>query len=176
MVGDLLSWPSFRLFQTIFTFPVPEICHFLVFFGSYARDLKRRVPDTFVLLVAESERLVHLHSCCTSSTREHTRAYTTYFLRLPSIELRKSCATKTSRPSVRLSTFERNTASFAFKNMYSQALTVLALCTTLAVNTVSAISKISVVGSKFFTDEGNQFYLKGGLPLLSMLCCALMCP
>jgi hypothetical protein len=26
---------------------------------------------------------------------------------------------------------------------------------------VSAIPKVSAVGSKFFTDDGNQFYIKG---------------
>ncbi|KAI9876046.1 MAG: hypothetical protein M1830_007459 [Pleopsidium flavum] len=45
--------------------------------------------------------------------------------------------------------------------MYSRALTAVALCTALAVNTASAISKISAVGSKFFTDDGNQFFIKG---------------
>ena len=45
--------------------------------------------------------------------------------------------------------------------MYSRALTALALCTALAVETVTAISKISAVGSKFFTADGNQFYIKG---------------
>lgn len=50
-----------------------------------------------------------------------------------------------------------------FYAMYSRALTALALCTALAVETVTAISKISAVGSKFFTDDGNQFYIKGEL-------------
>jgi len=45
--------------------------------------------------------------------------------------------------------------------MYSRALTALVLCTALAVETVTAISKISAVGSKFFKDDGSQFYIKG---------------
>lgn len=45
--------------------------------------------------------------------------------------------------------------------MYSRALTTLVLCTALAVETVTAISKISAVGSKFFKDDGSQFYIKG---------------
>jgi len=48
--------------------------------------------------------------------------------------------------------------------MYSRALTAVVLCTALAVETVTAISKISAVGSKFFTDDGNQFYIKGKRP------------
>lgn len=39
--------------------------------------------------------------------------------------------------------------------------TQFALVAGLAINAVNAISPISVKGSKFFTDDGNQFFLKG---------------
>ncbi|KAI9696047.1 MAG: hypothetical protein M1836_005878 [Candelina mexicana] len=39
--------------------------------------------------------------------------------------------------------------------------TQLALIAGLAINAVNAISQISIKGSKFFTDDGNQFFVKG---------------
>ncbi|KAI9791224.1 MAG: hypothetical protein M1816_004216 [Peltula sp. TS41687] len=46
--------------------------------------------------------------------------------------------------------------------MYKPSLsTILILALGLAVSTVHAISKITVKGSKFFTEDGNQFYIKG---------------
>lgn len=45
--------------------------------------------------------------------------------------------------------------------MRSTLLSTAALVAGLAVSSVNAISKISVKGSKFFNDNGDQFYIKG---------------
>ena len=45
--------------------------------------------------------------------------------------------------------------------MVSIRLFAAASIAALAVNNVSAISTISAVGSKFFTSDGKQFYIKG---------------
>jgi 1,3-beta-glucanosyltransferase GAS1 len=46
--------------------------------------------------------------------------------------------------------------------MYSKTITTAALVAGLAVNAVSAaLSQITVKGSKFFTADGNQFFIKG---------------
>jgi Glucanosyltransferase len=45
--------------------------------------------------------------------------------------------------------------------MLSRILSVAVLTSVLAVTSVSAIPKITIKGSKFFTDDGNQFYIKG---------------
>ncbi|KAI9772200.1 MAG: hypothetical protein M1839_002518 [Geoglossum umbratile] len=45
--------------------------------------------------------------------------------------------------------------------MFSRISSVTVLLAVLAVAAVSAIPKITIKGSKFFTDDGNQFYIKG---------------
>lgn len=45
--------------------------------------------------------------------------------------------------------------------MFSKSLLAAASVAALAVDTVKAIPTISAVGSKFFTSNGNQFYIKG---------------
>lgn len=47
--------------------------------------------------------------------------------------------------------------------MYTPLLSTIVVAIGLATSTVSAIPKITVKGSKFFTDDGNQFYIKGTL-------------
>ena len=37
----------------------------------------------------------------------------------------------------------------------------MALAASTTIRSVAAIPKVSVTGAKFFTDDGNQFYLKG---------------
>ena len=48
--------------------------------------------------------------------------------------------------------------------MLSRIFSIAALTSVLAVTAVSAIPKITIKGSKFFTDDGNQFYIKGTRP------------
>ena len=50
--------------------------------------------------------------------------------------------------------------------MLSRIFGVTVLIAVLAVTAVSAIPKITIKGSKFFTDDGNQFYVKGTRPCL----------
>lgn len=45
--------------------------------------------------------------------------------------------------------------------MLSKTFLAAASIAILAASTVSAIPTISAVGSKFFTSNGNQFYIKG---------------
>lgn len=45
--------------------------------------------------------------------------------------------------------------------MFARALEVAAVIGVLAICRAEAISKISVTGSKFFTESGDQFYVKG---------------
>ncbi|KAI9815580.1 MAG: hypothetical protein M1832_005441 [Thelocarpon impressellum] len=45
--------------------------------------------------------------------------------------------------------------------MYSRAVSTAAVVAALAVSAADAISKISISGSKFFTDGGDQFFVKG---------------
>ncbi|KAI9846147.1 MAG: hypothetical protein M1838_001383 [Thelocarpon superellum] len=45
--------------------------------------------------------------------------------------------------------------------MFSGAYTTAVALAALAVHSVDAIPKISATGAKFFTDDGNQFYIKG---------------
>lgn len=50
--------------------------------------------------------------------------------------------------------------------MFAKTLLAAASIAALGANTVSAISTISAVGSKFFTSDGNQFYIKGNFVFL----------
>ncbi|MCJ1432397.1 hypothetical protein MMC27_001753 [Xylographa pallens] len=45
--------------------------------------------------------------------------------------------------------------------MFAQLFSAAAVFATIAIRTASAIPTISQVGSKFFTSDGNQFYIKG---------------
>ncbi|MCJ1391319.1 hypothetical protein MMC18_004182 [Xylographa bjoerkii] len=45
--------------------------------------------------------------------------------------------------------------------MFTQLFSVTAILATIAIHTASAIPTISQVGAKFFTSDGNQFYIKG---------------
>lgn len=45
--------------------------------------------------------------------------------------------------------------------MLSHVFTSIVIIGALAVSEVKAIPKISVTGSKFFTEDGDQFFVKG---------------
>lgn len=45
--------------------------------------------------------------------------------------------------------------------MFTKLISTAALVAIAAVQIVSAISTIEAVGSKFFTSDGHQFYIKG---------------
>ena len=45
--------------------------------------------------------------------------------------------------------------------MFSQAVLIVAAVAITALRTVSTIPTISAVGAKFFTSDGDQFYIKG---------------
>ena len=53
--------------------------------------------------------------------------------------------------------------------MYFHPLTTAAVLAAWTIGSVGAIAKISVKGSKFFTDDGNQFYIKGRISLWACL-------
>jgi 1,3-beta-glucanosyltransferase GAS1 len=52
-------------------------------------------------------------------------------------------------------------SSMTVTGLFSMTVTGLLVAALGLVNAVSAISTLSVVGSKFFTEEGDQFYIKG---------------
>ena len=45
--------------------------------------------------------------------------------------------------------------------MFTSIIAVATVLASALLGTVAALPKVSVVGSKFFTDDGNQFFLKG---------------
>lgn len=45
--------------------------------------------------------------------------------------------------------------------MFSKSVARAGLIASLAITTVNAIATISVTGSKFFTSDGDQFFVKG---------------
>ena len=45
--------------------------------------------------------------------------------------------------------------------MFTFSLAVAALSASSLIQSVAALPKISAVGSKFFTENGDQFFLKG---------------
>ena len=62
-------------------------------------------------------------------------------------------------------TYEVHTGSSTYEAsipvMYTISLHILIAITAIFLHTTLAISQISAVGSKFFTSNGNQFYIKG---------------
>lgn len=45
--------------------------------------------------------------------------------------------------------------------MFSKSFASAGLVASLAITTVNAIATISTTGSKFFTSDGDQFFIKG---------------